>query len=176
MDYFPVFFWNDADDVTLGWVECGRFYRNALVIDYDLVAGPREAGGENVFRAPSMLLSTWGDAPGSSTWPTFEDKNYPIVGIFEIKNGEDYNFGLDIPNIKSLGIRTIAYAGQFPWAKSLAANPLLTPLNERTLWTGSDRGSGTSRGKLFEWKAWSAELKDLFDGYHASINVKDISR
>ena len=165
------------------WVECGRFYRNALVIDYDLVTGPRQAGKENVFRAPNFGVDTWRDAPGSSTWSMFEDKNYPIVGLFEIQTnapsgagGHDFTFGLDIPNIKSLGIRTIAYAGQFPWANSLAANPLLTPLNERTMWTGSEPESGIYQGKLFEWKAWPVELKDLFDNYHASINVKDISR
>ena len=159
MDYYPVSFWNPVKNQ---WTECGRFYRNALVIDYQLVDSTVL---ENVFRAPTpnyFKIDTWKDAPGSSKWPAFEDKNYPTAGLFKIKPEADFTFGVDLPFERNEGIRTIAYAGQFPWRDSSAANPLSEDLD--------------IAGKLFTWKAWHRELKDIFEPFHGSINVKDISR
>ena len=185
MDYYPVSIW---DDKMGQWVECGRFYRNAVVIDYELVPNVRldkeDDHDENIFMAPApktfFLVKNWKDVPGSSKWVP---NAAPIAGILDINVKQPTNIGLDLPKLffgsfrRSLQKRTIAYTGKFmdetdsdtqgfSWSKSVAPNPLRDEQDSYV----------PATAKLYEWKAWPKGLTDIFDGYHDAINVKDISR
>ena len=66
MEYYPVSFWNDDSSK---WVECGRFYSNALVVDWGLIPDlpiDEIVLDGKIFRGD---LKTWSFAPGSSAWP-----------------------------------------------------------------------------------------------------------
>jgi len=165
MDYYPVSYW---DEKFGQWIDCGRFYRNALVIDYNLVSeaqfkllARREQEGESaeaVFVAPCYDWEEWKDAPGSSRWHRAEKE---VVGIYR-NDMKRIHFGIDLP---------VA-----PKQKSIIAYE-----------SGRVDGSFTREGwesptgaksKLYIKKMWDQPitLSALFDVYHESINVKDISR
>ncbi len=161
MDYYPVSYW---DDDKGRWIECGRFYQNALIIDFNLISDTQfDVSLENsefVFRAPRFDVD-WKDAPGSANWSQNELKtNFRagnVAGIFvpnsyEHNEGrnDDFHFGIDKPY-------------------HLEADHIIVYYNERL--------SDTERSNLYVWKSWpNQSLSTLFDVYHASINVKDISR
>ena len=158
MDYLPVSYWDlDAER----WIECGRFYQNALIIDYDLISDTQFdlTDEEIVFKAPRYDIDNWQDAPGSSNWiPSPRVASDGIfsparVGVGE-SNDHQYHFGVDKPST-SMENDIIAY--------------------------DNERRSLNERSNLYFWKTWSRDrynisLSALFDVYHASINVKDISR
>lgn len=160
MDYYPVSYW---DDDKGRWIECGRFYQNALIIDFNLISDTQfDVSLENsefVFRAPRFDVD-WKDAPGSANWSLKNLKNnlrQHLAGIFvpnsyEHNEGrnDDFHFGIDIP---------------------------LPEEDDRIIVYYNERLSDTERSNLYVWKSWpNQSLSTLFDVYHASINVKDISR
>jgi len=163
MDYYPVSYW---DDDKGRWIECGRFYQNALIIDFKSISDTQfdviksGANIEFIFRAPRFDVD-WKDAPGSANWSLNNLKNNlrqgNVAGIFvpnsyEHNEGrnDDFHFGIDLPPPEE-DDHIIAY------------------YNERL--------SDTERSNLYVWKSWpNQSLSTLFDVYHASINVKDISR
>lgn len=159
MDYYPVSYW---DEKFGQWIDCGRFYRNALVIDYNLVSDAqfkllarREQEGESseaVFAAPRYDID-WIDAPGSSRWHRAEKA---VVGIYR-NDMKRIHFGIDLP---------VA-----PKQKSIIAY-------ESWRVDGSFTREDDSKSKLYIKKMWDQPitLSALFDVYHESINVKDISR
>lgn len=161
MDYYPVSYW---DEKFGQWIDCGRFYHNALVIDYNLVSDAQfrllGAGGglgsaEAVFAAPRYDIDNWQDAPGSSRWPRAEKE---VVGIYRFnRRMERIHFGIDLP---------VA-----PKQKSIIAY-------ESWRVDGSFTRQNDSKSKLYIKKMWDQPitLSALFDVYHESINVKDISR
>lgn len=166
MDYYPVSYW---DEEEARWVECGRWYRNALVIDYNLISDEQfdlnMFVDESVFAAPRYDIDNWIDAPGSSTWPAPKPVSnkkksmslhgkQPAAGLCRNDEGSDFHFGVDLP----------ATASEI-WAYRIEGLEVLSPVF----------GPVT---KLYEWKMWDfpLTLSALFDVYHESINVKDISR
>ena len=153
MDYYPVSYWDDDEGI---WIECGRFYQNALIIDYKSISDKQfdvsVENGEFVFRAPRFDVDLK-DAPGSANWSLKNLKNNirdsPGAGIFA-PSAVDLHFGVDLPPLKE-------------------DDHIMVYYNERL--------SDTERSNLYIWKSWSNQsLSTLFDVYHASINVKDISR
>ena len=63
MDYYPVSYW---DETANKWIECGRFYQNALVIDYNLMSDEQfqinmVKTNETVFSAPRFEVDNWID-------------------------------------------------------------------------------------------------------------------
>ncbi len=149
MDYYPVSYW---DEKFGQWIDCGRFYRNALVIDYNLVSEAQRHLPEAVFAAPRYDID-WIDAPGSSRWPRAEKE---VVGIYR-NDMKRIHFGIDLP---------VA-----PRQKSIIAY-------ESWRVDGSFTGKHRNKSKLYIKKMWDQPitLSALFDVYHESINVKDISR
>jgi|TARA_E500000331_G_scaffold118537_1_gene115742 hypothetical protein len=163
MDYYPVSYW---DDDKKRWIECGRFYENALIIDFKSISDTqtqtsfRSSNSEFVFRAPRFDVD-WKDAPGSANWSLNNLKNNlrqgNVAGIFvpnswEVTEGrnDDFHFGIDLPPPEE-------------------DDHIIVYYNERL--------SDTERSNLYVWKSWpNQSLSTLFDVYHASINVKDISR
>lgn len=170
MDYYPVSYW---DETANKWIECGRFYRNALVIDYNLMSDEQfqinmVKTNETVFSAPRFEVDNWIDAPGSSNWA--ETKSYEhfgatknMVGIYRNDNGTDIHFGVDLP---------VA----LPWDEG----PRYKNIIAYDSWkrNGSFSRENGSKSKLYVKKIWNQPitLSALFDVYHDSINVKDISR
>jgi hypothetical protein len=165
MDYYPVSYW---DEKFGQWQDCGRFYRNALVIDFNLVSDAqfkllarREQEGESaeaVFAAPRHNIDNWIDAPGSSRWSRAGSE---MVGIYT--NNllmKDIQFGIDLPS---------RYDNETPNQKNIIAYES---------WDGSFTIEDGSKSKLYIKKIWDQPmtLSALFDVYHESINVKDISR
>jgi len=159
MDYYPVSYWDEKFEQ---WIDCGRFYRNALVIDYNLVSDAQfrllGAGGglgsaEAVFAAPRYDIDNWQDAPGSSRWPRAEKE---VVGVYR-NDMKRIHFGIDLP--------------EAPRQKSIIAY-------ESWRVDGSFTRQNDSKSKLYIKKMWDQPitLSALFDVYHESINVKDISR
>lgn len=159
MDYYPVSYW---DDDKRRWIECGRFYENALIIDFKSISDTQfDVSLENsefVFRAPRFDVD-WKDAPGSANWSLNNLKNNlrqgNVAGIFvpnshDYERNDDFHFGIDLPPPEE-------------------DDHIIVYYNERL--------SDTERSNLYVWKSWpNQSLSTLFDVYHASINVKDISR
>lgn len=153
MDYYPVSYW---DEKFGQWIDCGRFYRNALVIDYNLVSDALlsnwKGSAEAVFVADRYDID-WIDAPGSSRWPRAEKG---VVGIYR-NDMKRIHFGIDLP-VAPRQKNIIAYE---TWRVD-----------------GSFTIQDDSKSQLYIKKMWDQPitLSALFDVYHESINVKDISR
>ena len=159
MDYYPVSYW---DDDKRRWIECGRFYENALIIDFKSISDTQfDVSLENsefVFRAPRFDVD-WKDAPGSANWSLNNLKNNlrqgNVAGIFvpnshDYERNDDFHFGINLPPPEE-------------------DDHIIVYYNERL--------SDAERSNLYVWKSWpNQSLSTLFDVYHASINVKDISR
>jgi len=168
MDYYPVSYW---DETANKWIECGRFYRNALVIDYNLMSDEQFQinmfkTNESVFAAPRFDVgSNWIDAPGSSNWAVSltgnQLDNRNMVGIYRNDNGTDIYFGVDLPVAPPVGPRHKNIIAYDSWKRN-----------------GSFSRENGSNSKLYVKKIWNQPitLSALFDVYHDSINVKDISR
>ncbi|MHA1286296.1 MAG: hypothetical protein ACTSPB_02710 [Candidatus Thorarchaeota archaeon] len=164
MDYYPVSYWDVAAEQ---WVECGRFYRRTLVIDYKLISDDQfdftvsnHLHDELPFTAAPIEIpkDVWAKAPGSSTWGLIESK---ASGMYVLEDGnKSAEFGIDLPDVSNQS-SIIAY-----YVPDCAMGGQLL----------SDREAFLS--KVYLWKSWNQPLtlSTLFDVYHDSINVKDISR
>ena len=164
MEYYLVSYYvTDTDE----WRECGRFYKNALIIDYNLIFGKRYWPIEGKTRPKELTFAAhlprfqrltydadWVDAPGSYNWPQFENKNYPIVGMYEHDPRQDVRFRLEPPDVRP--VKIIAYAHR----------------------TQQEGEVFRDDSPLYYWKSWDhpMTLSNLFDVFPDSINVKDISR
>lgn len=170
MDYYPVSYW---DETANKWIECGRFYRNALIIDYNLMSDEqfelnmKNDNYEAVFAAPRFDVgSNWIDAPGSSNWPINKSSETfgatkEMVGLYSHDHGTDIHFGVDLPVAPPVGPRNKNIIAYDSWKRD-----------------GSFSRETGSKSKLYVKKTWNQPitLSALFDVYHDSINVKDISR